>query len=491
MLKKDRFILVFIFIINSFYNIFLPLYSDEAYYWMWSKRLELSYFDHPPMVGYLIKLFTLLGDNIFFLRLGATVSMTVAAYIIYLLTKDIFNIRVASISLYIFLSSIIVQGGYMLITPDSPLIMFWSLTLYFAYKYIFKKDNFSAYLMGIFGGMLLLSKYTGILLLISLILFCLITKYRKVFFKKETYIAMLLVTLIFSPVLLWNYDHSWTSFKFQFFHGVSTEKIIKLRYLGDYLGAQIGLLHPIYFFLTFYFLIKNRKEIFENKKLLFLNICFIFTFLFFMYQSLFKRTEGNWAAPAYIALTPIIAYYIDKYKMKKTLTTAISITIIAILFVKMPVFIKTAPKSIKVLQSRLLGFDAVKDQLNVDLDQYPYILIDSYHSSDIAFALKRWKNVHLVTPARISHYDLWREKEFGGDIKTWEDIWTTNKKAPIKKAIFIGKLGEQKYDRTRFYGDKILDNLNSLFNTVTEKQILTYESDNEKIEYIVYEVENK
>jgi len=36
---------------------------DEAYYWVWSRHLALSYFDHPPMVAYLIRLGTLIGGT--------------------------------------------------------------------------------------------------------------------------------------------------------------------------------------------------------------------------------------------------------------------------------------------------------------------------------------------------------------------------------------------------------------------------------------------
>ena len=30
-----------------------PLHDDELYYWCWSKELQLSYFDHPPLLGWL------------------------------------------------------------------------------------------------------------------------------------------------------------------------------------------------------------------------------------------------------------------------------------------------------------------------------------------------------------------------------------------------------------------------------------------------------
>ena len=45
--------------------------DNEAYYWTWSKHLDLSYYDHPPAVAYMIALTTAVGgDSTFFLRIG-------------------------------------------------------------------------------------------------------------------------------------------------------------------------------------------------------------------------------------------------------------------------------------------------------------------------------------------------------------------------------------------------------------------------------------
>jgi hypothetical protein len=44
----------------------LPLHPDEAYYWLWSRHLALSYFDHPPMIAYLIKLSTVFSQSAVF-----------------------------------------------------------------------------------------------------------------------------------------------------------------------------------------------------------------------------------------------------------------------------------------------------------------------------------------------------------------------------------------------------------------------------------------
>jgi dolichyl-phosphate-mannose-protein mannosyltransferase len=50
--------------------------TDEAYYWMWSRSLAASYYDHPPMVAYLIRIGTsLFGDSILGIRSMAPLAM--------------------------------------------------------------------------------------------------------------------------------------------------------------------------------------------------------------------------------------------------------------------------------------------------------------------------------------------------------------------------------------------------------------------------------
>ena len=39
-------------VIRLLYAAQLGLAEDEAYYWVWSKQLDIGYFDHPPMIAW-------------------------------------------------------------------------------------------------------------------------------------------------------------------------------------------------------------------------------------------------------------------------------------------------------------------------------------------------------------------------------------------------------------------------------------------------------
>ena len=133
---------------------------------------------------------------------------------VYRTAKAMFDKKTGEISLVIFLLIPIVQVGFLVMTPDAPLIMFWAVLVNFFYKAVFENKTKYFYFAGIAGGCMLLSKYTGILIYPALILFLATTKYRKVFLKKEFWLSVGLTILVFMPVLVWNYNNDWASFRF-------------------------------------------------------------------------------------------------------------------------------------------------------------------------------------------------------------------------------------------------------------------------------------
>ena len=59
--------------------------NDEVYYWAYAAFPDWSHFDHPPMVGWIIQLFTLnlRLDSEVFIRLAAVVSATMSTWLMY------------------------------------------------------------------------------------------------------------------------------------------------------------------------------------------------------------------------------------------------------------------------------------------------------------------------------------------------------------------------------------------------------------------------
>jgi 4-amino-4-deoxy-L-arabinose transferase-like glycosyltransferase len=70
------------------------LAPDEAYYWDWARHLALGYYSKPPLVAWVIALFTGLGgDHPFFVRAGAVLFSLGSSLVLFYLGKSLFNAK--------------------------------------------------------------------------------------------------------------------------------------------------------------------------------------------------------------------------------------------------------------------------------------------------------------------------------------------------------------------------------------------------------------
>ena len=308
--KKLIFFLIFVSIVRMIYVNFVPLVPQEAYYWKYAKNLALSYFDHPPMAAYTIAFFTWIGGNsVFFIRLGSIVFSTGFMILLYVITSRMFkNSSWALLVVIIINCSVLFSIGATIITPDVPLLFFWTLIIYFLIKLKESQHWKWWYFAGISLGLALLSKYSAILIVPGIFMYLLLLKRQKQWLLSiHPYLAIILAFIVFLPVLLWNYQHDWASFMFQSSRRFSEMHRMRFDFFFQLIGSQLGMLTPYIFFLVIsgwiYIGKRSFKERDDNFSLLFwisLPVYLIFTLSSF--RSLVKM---NWLAPAYI--TSIIA----------------------------------------------------------------------------------------------------------------------------------------------------------------------------------------
>ena len=126
---------------RGFLNATLELHPDEAYYWLWSKHLSLSYYDHPGMVAYFIKLTTLISSSEFFVRLSGLAVPLILSWVMWMLAVQMFEDNsVASAAVIILNALPLMMSGALIITPDLPAFLFWSLSVYFGWQ-IFRTQS--------------------------------------------------------------------------------------------------------------------------------------------------------------------------------------------------------------------------------------------------------------------------------------------------------------------------------------------------------------
>ncbi|ASC72926.1 hypothetical protein XM38_038860 [Halomicronema hongdechloris C2206] len=205
----------------------LPLGFDEAYYYLYSRHLHWGYFDHPAMVAWTTGLGWWLTGWLspLTVRIGALLLYTVSLGLLYLTAFHLFDRRAARLTLVIAtLTPLFLVGFGILTSPDNGLIFFWSLALYLAAQEFFptkfpERDYRPTARLGGIGlclGGACLSKYHGFVLALGLVGFCLSQRpYRRALRSPWLLVALGLFALVLIPLLYWNSQHDWISFRFQ------------------------------------------------------------------------------------------------------------------------------------------------------------------------------------------------------------------------------------------------------------------------------------
>jgi len=405
--NKSAYILIlFLALVSTIYNSFLPLHGDEAYYWMWSHHLQTGYYDHPPMIAYMIHLTNFISEAEWGVRLTNVLSLSISALYIFKLAGEMFDKKIALNSIIIFYSVILVHAGFIITTPDSPLILFWTLTLYYSYKAIFFGKTKDYALSGIFLGLMMLSKYTAILFVVVLLIF-LVIKRRDVFANFNFYLAIILALLFVFPMLWWNYQHQWISFNFQLGHGSTKTFEIYPHLFFEFFAGQFGIFSPIFTAILFYFLAKE-KLFFKDNKLFFISLSVAVVLLFFFYKSFYMRMALNYTAPAYIGGAILTAYIFEKYKLKKTFKIGLTIALLLTIVGRIGFIF-----FLEVVQDRMYGNKEAVQLLQTHVKEG-----DSFYGDHLTIAaylkyyLKGHPDTDIALPTRFSQYDMWRKNNF-------------------------------------------------------------------------------
>src|SRR6202049_103661 len=140
-----------------------PLTFDEAYYWMWSKHLAGGYYDHPPMVAYVIRLGTLMaGDTEFGVRLVSILLALPMSWAVYRTAAILFGgQRVAATATILLNGTLMAAVGTLIVTPDAPLLVASSFVLFSLAKLLETGRGAWWLAVGAAVGTALLSKYTA------------------------------------------------------------------------------------------------------------------------------------------------------------------------------------------------------------------------------------------------------------------------------------------------------------------------------------------
>ncbi len=281
--------------------LYIPVTLDEYYYFLWGKYLSLSYFDHPPMVGWIMTLsqpLKQLHEGLirwpFILMSHGTLGLWIL-----MLKQSLDRSRLKTFS-WVALLNPLWGWGVFIATPDIPLLFFWTLSLFFCQKILKREVTTDYVFLGVSLGLGFLSKYQVALFLPCLLLMLWQQKKWHKLISLNALLGVVIAGAVCAPVFIWNMNHDWASIQFQWNHGMNF-KYWKWTIPVEYILGQLFIVFPPFLFFFF----QKKKDWRDHWLLPFAT----FPFLFFLYSSFRGRVEGNWVIMALPTLYGLSALY--------------------------------------------------------------------------------------------------------------------------------------------------------------------------------------
>jgi 4-amino-4-deoxy-L-arabinose transferase-like glycosyltransferase len=377
---------ILIIVIRLLFTGIMGIMPQDAYYDFYAQHLDLSYYDHPPMIAYLLKLFTsIFGKKVFVLKLADTTITLLTVFAFYRLAKKFLSENKARIATALLISTLMISILSLISTPDVPLMLCWTLSLDFLYEAIWNKKNIYWLWAGILTGISFDSKYTALFLIIGLIGFLLIARpYRYLLISRWILLYLLCFAITILPVVIWNVRNKFASFKFQSEGRVKEGVQFDPGGFAGVVGHQSAILLPILFFFLLYFIYRMTvKYGFRFTRIpvdqLFLLSFFIPLFLGFLSISFIYWVKINWMMPAYI--TGII--WVGRFWNKKWLRYQLIFSIIFHLVMAVEIIFYVVPIR---SDDTWFGWKEFSDKVETMRKQYPDAFIfssDDYKTSAV------------------------------------------------------------------------------------------------------------
>lgn len=366
----------------------MGIMPQDAYYYLYSEHLDFSYFDHPPMVAYMLRLFSLiLGKSVVAIKLTDFIVSFLSLVAFYGLARYFLSDRQAVKASLFYGTTLLLTVLSINTTPDVPLMLFWTLALIYSYKALFEGTLKHWIFAGFLMGLSFISKYTGLFLLFGFFAFLLLSKsHRKYLVSKHSILLLVFFAIGIFPVVYWNYSNGWASFAFQTADRAGSIEEFKLQpelFLGN-LATQFMLLIPFLFVGMVVIVFKMirrvmRKRVLPNEKHLFLMVFSLPIILFFFGISLIYWVKLNWIMPGYISAIILVSTYLSQKMLRGQIITSLVLhALLAVQIVFYPVSIKS--------DDTWFGWDQFSELVEKRMGNHPNTFLfadDNYKTSAV------------------------------------------------------------------------------------------------------------
>jgi len=409
-----------------------PLLGDEAYFALCGKYLSWGYYDHPPMIAWLLHGVLYFGRSPLLLRFLPVSLSTAMGAGIYALLRP-YGQQKAYLASVLFMVSPF-NLAFFLVSTDTPLFVFSFLSACF----LFKAENERRYvyylLSGVFLGLAFLSKYFAVLLALSYVVYFL--SVHKDARKIKGFLLLGLGTAPFvTQNAWWNYQNGWPNVMHNWVNRFTSETNPGLNWL--FLGlVLIYLVTPA----VIYFLFKNssriRRQLQKESFRIFAWACLV-PLCVFVLVSFRKTVMVHW----YVSFLPftfvMVALLLDAKQIVKSIKFALVLSFIQVSLVFAAPF---APAKM------LKGYIDEKELASLVTYMYPQRVLAQMqpYQNSFLFATKSYSKSAL-----LEYYGGDRVIVFGkgSSHARQDDIWTDFKQLDGRNILIVrmGKVEQSEY----------------------------------------------
>jgi hypothetical protein len=313
---------LFILLLNLWVINRFDLGVDEAHYALYGLYLDWSYFDHPPLIGWLQAIALMVSEEVWAIRLWAILSSLLSCFLLYRLVKRLYpeaSPLLAPLSVILLQSAVIFQLMALALVPDMLLLPAGLMVALVLHQLFEEGETFQRWLLlGLCMGLAALAKYTAITLLLSVVLLLFIRWRCSLLLRAGVWQAVLVTLILILPIIGWNWSHDWISFLYQLDHGVPKDEPWLLARFAKSQAIQFFTYGPaIYLFslVGFIWAIRHIQTVGHQYLLAFA----LPILLLFGWGSGFDEGLPHWTLLGWTFLAPLAAGWLISQWQKKWL----------------------------------------------------------------------------------------------------------------------------------------------------------------------------
>ncbi|NNJ89349.1 MAG: 4-amino-4-deoxy-L-arabinose transferase [Eudoraea sp.] len=419
-----------VFVLNILQAATTELIFDEAYYWYYARDLAWGYFDHPPMVAFLISVGSTIFNGELGIRLLSCLLGVGTMIFLWLLIDNPKKREYVPHFFVLVLSMTLIHAYGFLILPDTPLLFFTALFLFVYKKFIIAPGLIISLILGIVMAALMYSKYHAFL-----VIFFVLLSNLKLLRNPYAWVAVLVSLLSYTPHFLWLYENDFVSIKYHLFERPNRP----YEFFDFTVGYILNLL--AIFGLTFPWIYKTLlrskgKDLF-NRALLFVSYGIL---LFFLLSSLQRRVQTQWIIVICIPMAVLAyQYMLENEGTRKWITRLGMANIAILLFLRIGLVYE--PLFPVVYETH--GNKTWVGKITKQIGNIPVVIQNSYRMAPM-FAY------YSGNPS-FSLNDVWyRENQYSIDES--EEVVRGQKVLYVSKYLKDGDISFRMPDNTLFYG---------------------------------------